>query len=74
MLHEVYQKGAVLVKEEHQHYLSYTYVDSLGFFVVVTLDVFTGDFVVSTLVQSDDTKTDLQPPLVLGTHSLPWLA
>ena len=28
--------------------------------------------IVSILVGSDDTKTHLQPPLVSGTHSLPW--
>ena len=31
-----------------------------------------GDFVILILVRSDDTKTHLQPPLVPGTHSLPW--
>ena len=31
-LKEVYQKGAVLVKEERQHNLSCTFVDGLGFF------------------------------------------
>ena len=40
--------------------------------MVVTLDASTGDFVVSILVRSDDTKTLLQPPLVPGTHFLPW--
>ena len=40
--------------------------------MVVTLDASTGDFVVSILDQSDDPKTHLQPPLVPGTHSLPW--
>ena len=64
-LQEVYQKGA---KEERQHKLSYTWI----FLVVVTLDVSTGDFVVSILVRSDDTKTPLRPPLMSGTHSLPW--
>ena len=52
MLQKVYQKGAVLVKEECQHNLSCTCVDGLGFFLmVVTLDASTGDFVVSILVQ-----------------------
>ena len=32
MLQEVYQKGAILVKEEYQHNLSCTCVDSFGFF------------------------------------------
>ena len=68
--------GVILVKEEHQHNLSCTCVDGLGFFivflVVVTLDASTGDFVVSILFWSDDTKTHLRPPLVPGTHSLPW--
>ena len=40
--------------------------------VVVTLYASTGDFVVSILVESDDTKAHLQSPLVPGTHSLPW--
>ena len=40
--------------------------------MVVTLDASTGDFVVSILVRNDDTKTHLQPPLMPGTHSLPW--
>ena len=31
-LQEVYQKGAVFVKEEYQHNLSYTCVDAFGFF------------------------------------------
>ena len=71
-LQEVYEKWAVLVKEERQHNLSCTFVDGLGFLVVVTLDASTGDFVISILVRSDDTKTHLQPPLVSGTHFLPW--
>ena len=66
-LQEVNQKGAILVKEERQHKLSYTWI----FLVVVTLDASTGDFVVSILVGSDDTKTHLRPPLTSGTHSLP---
>ena len=33
MLQEIYQKGAVLVKEERQHNLSCSCVDGLGFFV-----------------------------------------
>ena len=40
--------------------------------MVVTLDASTGDFVILLLVRSDDTKTHLQPPLMPGTHSLPW--
>ena len=40
--------------------------------MVVTLDASTGDFVISILVQNDDTKTHLQPTLMPGTHSLPW--
>ena len=71
-LQEVYQKRTILVKEERQHNLSCTCVDDLGFFVVVILDASTGDFVVSILVRSDDTKTHVQSPLVPGTHSLPW--
>ena len=31
-LQEVYQKGAVLVKDERQQNLSYTCVDGLGYF------------------------------------------
>ena len=45
---------------------------ALDFLVVVTLDVSTGDFVVSILVRSDDIMAHLQPPLMPGTHSLPW--
>ena len=45
---------------------------ALEFFVVVTLVASTGDFIVSIMVRSDDTKTHLQPPLVPGTHFLPW--
>ena len=40
--------------------------------MVVSLDASTEDFVVFILVQSDDTKTHIQPPLVPGTHFLPW--
>ena len=62
-----------MVKEECQHNFSCTCVDGLGFIlVVVTLDASTGDFVVSILIRSDDTKTHLQSPLMTGTHSLPW--
>ena len=47
-LQEVYQKGAILVKEERQHNLS---LHLCGwpwiFLVVVTLDASTGDFVIS---------------------------
>ena len=45
---------------------------ALDFFDGGTLDASTADFVVSILVWSDDAKTHLQPPLMLGTHSLPW--
>ena len=72
VLQEVYQKGAILVKEECQHNLSALLWMALDFLVVVTLDASTGDFVVSILVENDDTKTHLQPALVPGTYSLPW--
>ena len=71
-LQEVYQQGAVLDKEDRQHKRSCTCVDSLEFSMVIILDASTGDFVVSSLVRSDDIKTHVQPPLGPGTHSLPW--
>ena len=70
VLQGVYQKGAVLVKEERQHNLCCTCVDGLGFFMVVTLDASTGDVLVSILVRCHDTKIHLQPPLIPETHSL----
>ena len=65
-------EGGVLIKEERQHKLSCTCVGWPWIFLaVVTLDASTGGFVVSIMVRSDDTKTHLQPPLMLETHSLP---
>ena len=67
-LQEVYEKGAILVKEHFLHLCGWPWI----FLVVMTLDASTGDFVVLILVGSDDTKTHLQPPLMPGTHSHPW--
>ena len=71
-LQEVYQKGPSWPKKDVNIIFPALVWMALDFFIVVTLDASTGDFVVSILVRSDDTKTLLQPPLVPGTHSLPW--
>ena len=72
VLQEVYQKGAILVKEERQHNFQHLCRWPWIFLVVVTLDALTGCFVILILVQSDNTKIHLQPPLVPGTYSLSW--